>query len=294
VKREQSSLTALGIAAFRALESERKQDEKICEDPYARKFVPTWFYYVAKFTMVTGYAEWRSPGVMGFLVTRSRYIDDYLSGGIRDGIEQLVILGSGFDSRPYRFEQLRGRVRVFEVDHPATQRIKKEKLVKIFGALPNHVTFVPVDFAEETLEKRLVESGYDKAAKTLFIMEGVTMYLNPEAMDSILSFVTGYSGSGSSLISDYMYKSVINGTEKHGEVISMRRNRLYSGEALMFGIEEGRIEDYLRERGFQQIHDVNHEELGRMYCTGENRSRRIASGYSIVSAIVVRQGRSRG
>ena len=291
MKRERSSLTALGIAAFRALESERKPNEKICEDPYARKFIPAWFYYIAKFTMVTGYAEWRSPGVMGFLVTRARYIDDYLSECIRDGIEQLVILGAGFDSRPYRFEQLRGRVRVFEVDHPATQRVKKAKLTKIFGELPNYVTFVPVDFTQETLEKRLIESGYDKAAKTLFIMEGVTMYLSPEAINSTLSFVAGYSGPGSSLIFDYMYKSLLDGTEKHGEVISMRRNWLYSGyfgEVLTFGVEEGRIEDYLRERGFQQIHDVNHEELERMYFTGENRSRRVASGYSIVSAIIAR------
>ena len=282
MKREQSSLTALGIAAFRALESERKQNEKICEDPYARKFIPTWFYYIAKFTMVTGYAEWRSPGVMGFLVTRVRYIDDYLSERIRDGIEQLVILGAGFDSRPYRFEQLRERVRVFEVDHPATQRIKKAKLAKIFGELPNYVTFVPVDFTKETLEKRLVESSYDKMAKTLFIMEGVTMYLNPEAMDSVLSFVTGYSGLGSSIIFDYFYKSVIDGNE-------IRRATIYYREKFTFGIEEGRIEDYLRARGFQQVHEVNNEELERMYCTGENRGRRVVSGISIVSANIARK-----
>jgi methyltransferase (TIGR00027 family) len=110
MKREQPSLTALGNAAFRALESEKKQNEKICDDPYARKFVPTLLYYIAKFTLVTGYAEWRSPGVMGLLVTRSRYMDDYLSERIRDGIKQLVILGAGYDSRAYRFEQLRDRV----------------------------------------------------------------------------------------------------------------------------------------------------------------------------------------
>ena len=176
-KREQSSLSALGNAAFRALEDEKKQDEKICDDSYARRLVPTWFYYIAKFTLITGYAEWRSPGVMGALVTRSRYIDDYLSEGIKDGIRQLVILGAGYDSRPYRFEQLKDRIRVFEVDHHTTQDIKKAKLTEVFGELPNHVTFVSVDLAEDTLEKRLIESGFDKMAKTLFIMEGVTMYL---------------------------------------------------------------------------------------------------------------------
>ena len=216
---------------------------------------------------------------MGALVTRSRYIDDYLSECIRDGIKQLVILGAGYDSRPYRFEKLRDRVRVFEVDNYATQDIKKAKLAKMFGVLPNYVTFVPLDFTKETLEKRLVESSYDKMAKTLFIMEGVAMYLNPEAMDSVLSFVTGYSGLGSSIIFDYFYKSAIDRNE-------IERATVYLREKFTFGIEEGRIEEYLRARGFKQIHEVNNEELEGMYCTGENRGRRVISGVSIVSANV--------
>jgi methyltransferase (TIGR00027 family) len=285
MKREQPSLTALGNAAFRALESEKKQNEKICDDPYARKFVPTLLYYIAKFTLVTGYAEWRSPGVMGLLVTRSRYMDDYLSERIRDGIKQLVILGAGYDSRAYRFEQLRDRVRVFEVDSYATQDIKKAKLVKIFGELPNHVTFVPVDFTRETLEKRLAESSYNEGAKTLFIMEGVAMYLNPEAMDNIMSFVNGYSGSGSSILFDYFYKSVIDGDEEL-PLATATRAIIRFREKFQFGIERGQIEGYLTARGFQHIHEVNGEELERMYCIGGNRGRRVVSGLSIVSADV--------
>ena len=279
--REQSSLSALGNAAFRALESEKKHNERICEDSYARKFVPAWFYYLAKFTLVTGYAEWRSPGVMGALVTRSRYIDDYLSERIREGIQQLVILGAGYDSRPYRFEQLRNRVRVFEVDHHTTQDIKKAKLTKIFGALPTYVTFVPVDFTQETLEQRLNESSYDAMAKTLFIMEGVSMYLTPKVMDSILSFITQYAGSETSIIFDYFYQSAIDGKE-------IERAIVYHREQLTFGIEKGRIEDYLKARGFQQIYEVNNEDLERMYCTGNNRGRRVMPGIAIVSATITR------
>ena len=190
---------------------------------------------------------------MGLLVTRSRYMDDYLSERIRDGIKQLVILGAGYDSRAYRFEQLRDRVRVFEVDSYATQDIKKAKLVKIFGELPNHVTFVPVDFTRETLEKRLAESSYDEGAKTLFIMEGVAMYLNPEAMDNIMSFVNGYSGSESSILFDYFYKSVIDGDEEL-PLATATRAIIRFREKFQFGIERGQIEGYLTARGFQHIH----------------------------------------
>ena len=272
---QESSLSALGNAAFRALESEEK--EKICDDPYSRKFVPTWFYSIAKFTLVTGYAEHRSPGVMGALVTRSRYIDDYLTERIKDGIEQLIILGAGYDSRPYRFEQLKRRVKVFEVDNYATQNNKKDKLAKIFGALPDYVTFVPVDLTKETLENHLIDSSYNKTAKTLFIMEGLSMYLNDKTMDNILSFVTECSGAGSSIIFDYFYRSVIDGNE-------IWRSAVYYKEKLTYGIEKGKIEGYMEARGFRQIHEVDNKELERMYCTGKNRGRAVFPGISIVSA----------
>lgn len=66
--------------------------------------------------------ERKGPGVFGFIITRARYIDDYLQSSIDEGIEQLVILGAGYDSRAYRFDGLKDRVKVFEVDHPATQQ----------------------------------------------------------------------------------------------------------------------------------------------------------------------------
>ena len=91
---------------------------------------------------------------MGAIVARERYIDDYLQSCIDDGLEQLVILGAGYDSRAYRFEKLK-RVKVFEVDHPATQRVKVARLKEALGELPENVVFVPIDFTKETLERRL-------------------------------------------------------------------------------------------------------------------------------------------
>lgn len=73
---------------------------------------------------------------MEFLVARARYMDDFLQIYIDDGLEQLVILGAGFDSRAYRFEKLKGQVKVFEVDHPATQQAKLEKLKKYLSSFP--------------------------------------------------------------------------------------------------------------------------------------------------------------
>lgn len=281
MRRKQSSLTAAGIAIVRAVEYERPASERICQDPYARRFVPAWMYHALGFFIKIGYAEWRGPGVNGFLVGRDRYIDDVLQGFLNKGLQQLVILGAGYDSRPYRFE-LASQVKTFEVDHPATQGDKLAKLRAVFGKVPEHVIYVPIDFNTQTLEGRLMESGYDPNLKTLFIWQGVTMYLTNDAIDTTLAFVVRHSEPGSAIVFDYVYRSVLDGIQKHSEISRMHRYRFMTGEGLTFGILEGTVETFLKERGFQQVKDVNVDYLKATYFTGKNAGRAVAGGYGIV------------
>jgi methyltransferase (TIGR00027 family) len=279
MRKSQSSLTASGIAIMRAVESERPADERICYDPFARRFVPGWLYYLMRFFIRTGYAEWRGPGVNGFLAARDRYSDDVLQKFLNEGLQQLVILGAGYDSRAYRFN-LAG-MKVFEVDHSATQADKLAKLKAIFGKIPEHVTYVPVDFNTQTLEARLLESGYDPKQKALFIWQGVTMYLTNEVVDSTLAFVVNHSGAGSAVVFDYIYRSILD-AQKHGEIKNMRRYRFMTGEALTFGIPEGRVETFLKERGFHSVKDVDVDYLKATYFIGKNAGRAVVGGYGIV------------
>lgn len=284
MRKSQSSVTAEGIAAMRAIESEKPEGERICYDPYAKRFVSPMMLAFIKFFIKIGFAEIKGPDVIGYLVVRCRYIDDYLASCLKDGIKQLVILGAGYDSRAYRFEQLKGRVKTFEVDYPATQQVKREKLMKIFGGIPDGVVLVPVDFNTQKLEDRLRESGYDERLKTLFIWEGVVYYLMAEAVDDTLAFIAHHSGNGSSVIFDYTYKSVIDGTYRRSEVSSMKRYKAFSGEGLIFGIEEGKIEEFLSRRGFGHIVNVTGDDLHRLYFKGINEKRKVAPVYSIVHA----------
>ena len=286
MRKNQSSLTAMGIAISRAVESEKPEDERICYDPYARSFVTSWFYQLTRFFIDIGYAERRGPGVLGFLVARERYIDDTLKASLETGLQQVVILGAGFDSRAYRIEGLSCRVKVFEVDHPATQQDKLERLQKIFGKTPEQVTYVPVDFNTQRLEERLPESGYRTDLKTLFIWQGVSMYLTPAGVDATLSFVIHSSAPGSGIIFDYVYQSVLDGAQKHGEVSGMRRYRFMTGEELTFGIPDGTIERFMKERGFSLVKDVNGDDLKQAYFKGKNAARKVVSGYGIVLGIV--------
>ena len=286
MRRNQTSLTAAGIAVARAIESEKPAGERVCFDPYARRFAPGWLYSLTALFVKIGYAERRGPGVVGFIVARDRYIDDVLQDILKNDLQQLVILGAGLDSRAYRFDGLKDRVKVFEVDHPATQADKLARVQAIFGMIPAHVSYVPVDFNTQTLQKRLEESGYDPTLKTLFIWQGVTMYLTEEAVKATLCFVVQQSALGSAIVFDYIYRSVLEEVQKHGEVSNMRRYRFITGEGLIFGIEEGTVESFLKERGFRQVRDMNANGLRQAYFTGKNAGRKIASGYGIVVAEV--------
>jgi methyltransferase (TIGR00027 family) len=242
-----------------------------------------------KLFVTTGYAEWRGTGIVGFILARCRYMDDLLSDSLEHGLQQLVILGAGFDSRPYRFERVKQGVKVFEVDHPATQQDKIKRLRKILPSaeLPGYVVFVPIDFSRQTLEACLPGYGYSEHLKTLFIWEGVTMYLDPASVDSTLSFVARHSAPGSAIVFDYMYRGVLDGRIKgHSEVSSMRRYRGFSNEVLNFGIEEGQIGVFLKERGFSQVVDASGDELHERYFTGKNARRKVKAGYAIATGVV--------
>ena len=284
MKRNRSSLTAEGIAFSRAWESRRPAGERICYDPLAQYFVSPTLKFLMN--MFYRYAQWRSPGVTEFLACRTRFIDDYLQDCLDHGLRQLVVLGAGFDTRPYRFADLKGQVKVFEVDHPATQTVKIERLVKLFGKLPDHVTFVPIDFNEQTLEERLPACGYDPALKTLFIWEGVVYYISDIAVDATLAFIAGCSLPGSSVVFDYIYTAALRGEMPRYEVRNMRRYRRFTGEGLVFGIEKGTIAAFLGQRGFYQIFNADASWLRSHYLTGANASRPLAPAYALVHAEV--------
>ena len=284
MKKQQANVTAQGIAFVRMFESSKPEGERICYDPLARRLISPAFYWLGK--LFINYAERKGPGVQAFLAIRCRYMDDYLQECLAAGIEQLVILGAGLDSRAYRIEGLKDQVQVFEVDHPATQAVKLAKLRKILEELPTHVTYVSIDFDVESLEK-LFECGYQRQKKTLFIWEGVVYYLTAEAVDQTLRFVAANSGAGSSIIFDYVYTSALTATGKRSEIIRMQRTQRYTGEGVNFGIEEGQIETFLRVRGYTQIKNMTSNDLKKAYLTGVNQTRIIAPIYAIVHAIVV-------
>ncbi|MBW1897840.1 MAG: SAM-dependent methyltransferase [Deltaproteobacteria bacterium] len=289
MKEEKASRTAEIVTAFRAAESLRAEKDRVCYDSMAKDFLDPRFSLIGRFEFIRKaglwYADRKSPGITGLVVLRTRYIDDYLTRCMEDGIDQLVIMGAGYDSRPYRFEGLKNKV-VFEVDYPATQGKKIKKVKWICGSLPGHVVYVPIDFERETLEERLFENGYDRNMKTLFIWEGVTTYITAEAVDNTLFFVANNSGTGSTIIFSYVFQSVVDGTSGMEGAEKWRKALEKRGEPPVFGIESSKINEFLLSRGFCNVKDASMESLKKVYFTGRNRNRKASPWAGIVYAAV--------
>ncbi len=135
------------------------------------------------------------------MALRTMTIDAAVTDAVGGTIRQVVILGAGLDARAWRMSELAG-TRVFEVDHPATQSFKRER-VAAFPAPIGAVVFVPVDFEHESLEDALARAGHDASRATCWIWEGVVMYLTRHAMRATLRQLAARSANGSVLIVNY-------------------------------------------------------------------------------------------
>jgi len=244
-------------------------------------------FAISMWIIESGLYERMAPGAAGFIIGRERYIDEYLKAQLSEGIDQVVILGAGFDTRAYRIPGIE-RTRVFEIDQAATQAVKLERLKKVIDPLPAHVTFVPADLNTQQLGEVLESGGYDEQGKTLFIWQGVTYFLNTEGIDSTLAFIAGHSGQDSVVVFDYIYKEVLQDTTQgYGKTLAQAGKM--SGEPYVFGIHKGDVGPFLAQRGFCDVIDMPLEDVKTKYFTGQNAARAIDTGHiAIASARVCR------
>jgi methyltransferase (TIGR00027 family) len=292
--RQMGSMTSLETLRWRAIESLRPEDERVCYDNMAIGFMDRPWPSLLRNRFIQKLLIRQSNkdhiGMGGFIVARTRYIDEFLKAKIAEGIKQLVILGAGYDSRAYRFGLSDAGGKVFEVDHPGTQLLKMTKVRAALGSMPKHVVYVHVDFASEKLDINLPKNGYDSRLKTLFIWEGVTMYLTAQSVDRTLAFIAGYSGEDSLVVFDYLYGSAIDGTSQLKEAEMMRSHCARLGEPLLFGLKEDAIEKFLSSRGFTLLENAAALSLKDAYFKGKGQQRRVFPLTAIASAKVRHQG----
>jgi methyltransferase (TIGR00027 family) len=271
-----ASRTAEQNALFRALESLRSESERICDDPLARHFLTWPLTLVMRTAAIPGVATFvcsfidrRWPGVRSSVVARTRLIDDVIAGALEKDIEQLVILGAGFDSRAYRMPRLRA-IDVFEVDHPDTQAAKREVLRRLFHALPEHVRFVAIDFTRDDLTSAMGVAGYRDAARTFILWEGVTNYLTDAAVDATLRWCSR-TPAGSLLLFTYVHRDVLTRPSAFAGTKNLFASLERAGERFTFGMEPSEVPQYLAARGLSLELDVGAAEYRARYFGADAR-----------------------
>jgi methyltransferase (TIGR00027 family) len=291
VREGHASRTAEQNALFRALESSLPESRRLFADPLAQAFLAWPLALVARLAVVPGlrrivpwYIDNRWPGVRSSVVARTRLIDDAIAAALGEHMEQLVILGAGFDSRAYRLPGLRD-ISVFEVDHPDTQTTKREALERVLSVLPQHVRFVAIDFNQRDLESVMAAAGYRESAPTFILWEGVTNYLTEAAVDTTLRWCSRAS-PGSLLLFTYVHRDVLTRPSAFIGTKNLFASLERVGEKLTFGIEPSRLPEFLAERGLFLESDLGAAEYRERYFGDAARTMRGHEFYRVALARV--------
>lgn len=184
---------------------------------------------------------------------RAAYTEKALKTAVMTGTKQYVILGSGLDTFAFRESEFLSKYKVFEVDHPLTQADKRERITRAGWTIPDNLTFVPVDFEEDSLAKRLTAVGFDPSVKSFFSWLGVTYYLSEEAIGKTLAELSSLCADGSTLVFDYPDENFFNAPEKRVQNTIMMAKA--GGELMQSAFSYGELEKLLETHGFL-IHEL--------------------------------------
>lgn len=226
-----------------------------------------------------------SVGLLGLQVYRTRYIDDVLKEAIDNGTKQLVILGAGFDTRPYRIAGI-NKVRVFEVDMPIILDKKQSIMKKCVGTLPDNVTYTPIDFNNEKLDEVLESKNLDFSKPIFFIWEGVTQYITKEAVDNTLKFISKAS-SGSIVVFTYILKNVIDGTSNMVGSQGIANLFEMADQPWRFGLDPPEVSDFVNQYNLTLIEDIGASYYKEMYLKPIDRSLDVSEIERIVYAGII-------
>jgi methyltransferase (TIGR00027 family) len=287
----QPSRTAEYMALFRAVETAEPPSRRLFDDPYAIPLLSGTLKALAAIArisvigkLVPAFLDFGWPYTRSSGVVRTRLIDDMVREAIQAGARQLVLLGAGFDSRAYRLEEARG-MRIFEVDHPATQRAKLQRLKSKLEHLPENVHFVEIDFEKDNLASKLSEAGFDCKIPAVVLWEGVVSYLSEPAVYANLGVLARLLASHSRLILTYVHKGAIDDSVMFR---SARRWKSWvgrSGEPFIFGFDPATLAQTLLEYGFQLQNDVSTAEAASHYCTANGRIESGSELYRVASMV---------
>ena len=299
MKENQPSLTSMVTAYMRAYHSMYAKN-KIFDDFLAyglipedkRKLIEQHFALDKQLNTPENESGSDSTNVLpsltktSIIICRARYTEDTLEEAVNQGVKHYVILGAGLDTFAFRRPDLMEQLEVFEVDHPATQLFKLNRIAELGWKQPAKLHFVPVDFTKESLENVLSRSSsYDPTAKTFFSWLGVTRYLTRDEVFATFRSITKISPSGSTIIFNYTDLDAFNSE------IFPQMQRSYEffrkiGEPVKTGFNPSTLSKDLEFLGLRLEENLNSEDIERLYFQGNTVECSISKHGHIACAVV--------
>jgi methyltransferase (TIGR00027 family) len=257
---DEPSATAILVALGRAA-ADRQRTLRVFSDPIAVRLLPERYVRALDRIGRVPPSSWRERRLRWLVRRLARWaplrtlaIDDALRGALGEGA-QVVILGAGLDARAWRMRELADCI-VYEVDHPATQRYKREH-VEALRPAAREVRFVPVDFERESFAAKLAEAGHDATRPTAWIWEGVVMYLRAEVVEATARLVASRSAPASRLLVTYATPSVWR--------VLLARSVARLGEPFRSTFPPDRFAELLSRAGFAVVADDGGADWARRY-----------------------------
>ncbi len=242
------------------------------DDYIAPLLLPRILQFLLKFRLINIRWPIFPKGIYEYVIARTKYIDDKVISAMEEGIEQIVLPGAGYDTRAIRFSDSNPRVKFFELEVETTLTAKINQYNKRGIPRPGNSIFIPIDFMIETMDEKLLEYGFNPCKKSLFLLEGLIMYLDQAAVEDLLSRINQLTLPGSPIIFDYILASVLrNENALYGEK-SIHRQVISANEAWQFGLEIGQAEAFLGKFGLKLIDLLDAEKLERLFFLNEQGS----------------------
>jgi methyltransferase (TIGR00027 family) len=271
----QPSLTARGAAVYRAIH-QTFEDAAIFSDPFAERILDA----ETRATLGEIAADPSRRGIRLFIASRSRFSEEALAANVARGARQVVVLGAGLDT--FSLRNPFPDVRVFEVDFPATQVWKRERLSEAGLAIPDTLSFAPVDFERESLAEGLARAGFRRDQPAFFQWLGVSMYLTRETVFSTLDFIAGIPGSAVAF--DYTEPFEKQTLARRASLMAMAESAAARGEPWLSFFDPPEIAAIVREKGFGDIEDLGFADLIKHYSPELGRGLQPGGGHVIRAA----------
>lgn len=247
------SRTALGVAVHRAVH-QVLEGGRIFADPFAASILGP-----ESEGLIAERATSRHRHMRLFVAVRSRFAQEQLVQAMARGVRQVVVLGAGLDTTALRNPD----VMVFEVDHPATQAWKRQRIAEMKVPSPPGLRFAAVDFEQQSLAEGLALAGFDAGAPAFFVWLGVVPYLTRPAIQTALDFAASIAGN--EIVFDYSQAPEKYPLQQRKLMTALAERVAALGEPFRSYFDPPEMMALLKSKGFGRIEDIGPREIGARF-----------------------------